>query len=469
MSEELTWLSAGELRALIGRGDVSSVEVVDHFLNRIEKLNPQLRAFAHLDPDTVRRQAEVADAARQRGEALGPLHGVPVSVKENLAVAGLPYSFPRKGESGISQYDAIAVERLRAAGAIVVGTNTMQGTGGAATAQTNPEAALMSSYNWDREARNPWDTGRVPGWSSSGGAAAVAAGLLPVAIGSDGGGSTRLPAAYSGIFGVHPTRGLIPHVNYARPSLRFSATNGPLTRSARDAALVTQVLAGPDGRDYICITDEPGDYLAALTDGIAGMRLAWTDDFGYASREASAESARVIELVRQSAFRLRDLGATVASTDQTWEPANRGGGPAPGEPEVYSIDVGSGKAPAIPVDPAEYKHAAEWRARNLDGFRTLFREYDLLLSVTSQHIAPTVSTWDENWTARPAEYAVTYTSHTVLCNLLGLPAVSVPCGFIDDMPVGLQIIGPPRAEAQIFRLASAFQQAFPRREHPPMS
>jgi aspartyl-tRNA(Asn)/glutamyl-tRNA(Gln) amidotransferase subunit A len=446
---------------------LSATDVLNHFLARIEKFGPQLRAFAHLDIVGAREQAARADAARLRGEELGPLHGIPVSIKENLGVQGYPFSFPRLGTAGVSRYDAIAVERLRAAGAVIVGSNTMMGTGRDKSSQARAEAPELGAFNWEAEARNPWDTSRTPGWSSAGGAAAVAAGLLPVAIGSDGGGSTRLPAAFCGVVGVHPTRGLIPHIDYAHPALRFSATNGPLTRSVRDAALVTQAMAGPDGRDYICVQQQPADYLEALDTAIEGVRLAWTDDYGYAAQHATAESPRVVALAREAAFSLQRLGAHVEHTDLVWEPANRGGGPAPGEPAIYKIEV----APASPIqlpatDPELYRAAAEWRARNWDKFHSLFREFDLLVSVTSQHIAPTTEDWRESWmTARhdavPGGYAAVYTNHTLLFNLLGFPAVSVPCGFVDGLPVGLQIVGPPNSEDRIFRLADAYQRAHP--------
>jgi aspartyl-tRNA(Asn)/glutamyl-tRNA(Gln) amidotransferase subunit A len=474
MSDELTWLDAWELRDLVARGEVSAVEVVDHFLARIEELDPKLNAFAHLDPAGAREQAAGLDEARRRGDALGALHGLPMAVKENLRVAGLPYSFPRLGETDIAKYDAIAVERLRAAGAVIVGTNTMMGTAGPKKVDAQAEAPTIGAFNWDAEARNPWDPSRVPGWSSAGGAATVAAALLPVAIGSDGGGSTRIPGAFSGLVAVHPTQGLIPHVDYQRPKLRFSATFGPLARSVRDAALVTQALAGPDGRDYICIQESPRNYLEVLDAGVDGMRVAWTDDYGFTGQYATEESSRVIAQVRQRAFQLREQGAVVEETSVVWEPARRGGGPGPGEPAVYEIEVSANTHPLPPTDPELYREALAWRTRNWERFRTLFQSFDLLLSVTSQHIAPTMDAWRENWTTPKYSsveggYAAVYTAHTVLFNLLGLPAVSVPCGFVDGMPVALQIVGPPSSEDRIFRLASAFQQAFPLEGRPPLS
>jgi Asp-tRNA(Asn)/Glu-tRNA(Gln) amidotransferase A subunit family amidase len=329
-------------------------------------------------------------------------------------------------------------------------------------------------FNWDAEARNPWDTSKGPGWSSSGGAAATAAGLVPVALGSDGGGSTRLPAAYSGVVGVHPTRGLIPSVNYEHPTFDLTTTIGPLARDVRDAAVVTQAMAGPDGRDYICIQGKTPDFLTSLEAGVEGQRFAWTDDFGYASLYAAEESPRVIAHVREAAFGLQDLGARVETTGEVWEDPKRGGGPAEGEPFVYQIAVAPSRAALPGHSPQAYQDAAEERARNWERFRRLFGTYDLLLSVTSQLVASSVEEWDNAWTNGGQRYphgtfAPTYVSHTVLFNLLGFPAVSVPCGFIDGLPVGLQIIGPPGREDVILRAASAFQNLYPGNERPTVS
>jgi amidase/aspartyl-tRNA(Asn)/glutamyl-tRNA(Gln) amidotransferase subunit A len=203
-----------------------------------------------LDAAGARQQAVNADRLLSEGEQVGPLLGIPVAVKANMRVEGLPYTILRSGRppQPASHFDDIAVERLRAAGAIVVGTNTMMGAGGGGTPDPD-RPGVFRPFNWDAEARNPWDTSRVPGWSSSGGATAVAAGLLPVTIGNDGGGSTRLPAAYSGVVGLHTTCGLIPHVDYEKPAMKLTASDGPLARDVRDVAVVTRAISGPDGRD----------------------------------------------------------------------------------------------------------------------------------------------------------------------------------------------------------------------------
>jgi aspartyl-tRNA(Asn)/glutamyl-tRNA(Gln) amidotransferase subunit A len=295
---------------------------------------------------------------------------------------------------------------------------------------------------------------------------------VPIAISSDGGGSTRLPAAYSGVVGFHPQQGRLPHVDYKAPALQLTGTIGPLTRHVRDAAIVTQVLAGPDGRDFVCLQEDPPDFLATLGLGVGGLRFAWTDDFGYAGMYAGPESPRVISTVRDAAFGFTAIGGAVESADQVWEDY------FPGNFTYARIFPMAGEgdgASALPrATSAEYRAAAESRGRNWTIFKRLFETFDLLLSPTAQLVAPTIEEWDRAWTTETrthphGNYASVYTSHTAMFNWLGWPAISVPCGFVDALPVGLQIIGPPGSEPLVLRAAEAFERAFPRDERPPIS
>jgi Asp-tRNA(Asn)/Glu-tRNA(Gln) amidotransferase A subunit family amidase len=455
--DELTWMPAWEMRDLIAKGELSPVVVTEHFLGRIEEFDSQLRAFAHLDVDGARAQAKAAERAVLDGQQLGDLHGIPISVKEHVAVRGMPTLAMMK--RGISERDDIGIERLRTAGAVILGTNTMMATGN----------ARFGSYDWDHEARNPWDTARVPGWSSSGGAASAAARLVPIAIGSDGGGSTRLPASYSGVVGWHPARGRVPHVDYEHPVHMLTTTIGPLAREVRDVAITAQIMAGPDGRDFVSLQDEPDDYLGDLDTGVSGMSFVWTDDYGYASMYALDESSRVISTVREAARGFEALGATVESTSREWEdfwPS-------------YSVTSRAFPELVMPFDAPkpsaeELEVALGVRQRNWQRFRSELDDHDLLLSATSQLTARTVEDWDAAWT-RPNDswphgmFAPHYTSHTHMFNWLGWPALSVPCGFVDGLPVGLQIVGRPGREVLILKAAAAFQRAFPQLGHPPTS
>ena len=465
MSEELTWMPAWKIRELIGKAELSPVEVTEHFLGRIEQLDPQLKTFRNLDAAGARAQAKRADEAVRRGDELGTLHGIPVSVKEHIAVAEMP----QMGATGspMAKRDALGVERLRQAGAIVFGTNTMMMSGATDLSQSSP--GVFAGFNWDVEARNPWDTSRVPGWSSSGGASATAARLVPIAIGTDGGGSTRLPAAYSGVVGMHPTPNLIPWVNYDVPvHSPMMMTMGPLCRYVTDAAITLQAMAGPDGRDFTCQQLAPDDYLAHIDEGVDGMRMAWSDDYGFTQMYAQDESPRVIAAVRDAALGFTTLGANVEATEEVWEDFFPGFFAS-----CYLYPTGGG--PGGPPEPDVWNAALDTRQRNWLRFRKLFSTHDVLLSATSQLLARPVEEWDGAWISKGhtfaphSTFAPVYTSHTHMFNWLGFPALSVPCGFVDGLPIGLQIVGLPGREAKILRVANAFQAAYPRLEHPTVS
>jgi aspartyl-tRNA(Asn)/glutamyl-tRNA(Gln) amidotransferase subunit A len=455
MSDQLTWAPAYRIRELVAEREVSPVEVTEHFLGRIEEHNGTLKAFRHIDHAGAREQAKAAEVAVQRGEELGPLHGVPISVKEHISVAGLPVLVLGVGER-TARFDDLGIARLRDAGAVIVGTNTMMGT----------QAPTPGEYNWEAEARNPWDPSRVPGWSSSGGAAATAAGLLPLTIGSDGGGSTRLPGAYSGLFALHPTAGLIPFFNYsAQMRANPTGTIGPLARNVTDAAITLQAMAGPDGRDFDCIQASPPDYLASLNEGVEGLRLGWTDDFGFASMYSFEESPRVIAAVREAAKGFSTLGASVDTLTEAWDDF------FPGLGGTMHLFAGTGAR----VDKEIWNAAINTRDRNWRKFRDVFGDYDLIVSPTSQLLAPRIEDWAQYWAGSgPVPFphkvfAPHYTSHTHMFNWLGFPALNVPAGFVDGLPVGLQLIGWPGSEATILRAAQAFSKAFPREERPKIS
>jgi len=472
MSDDLTWLPAWQIAEMIAKREVSCSEVTEHFLGRIEQFNPTLHAFEEIDYAGAREQARNADKAVAAGEELGDLHGIPTSVKSHIRVEGLHF---RQGTTDeLSDFDDPAVERLRRAGAIIVGTNTMMGAGANLTLNRD-KPGVFSPFNWDAEARSPWDTDRVPGWSSSGGAASAAARLLPVTIGSDGGGSTRLPAAYSGVVGLHTSRGLIPHLDYRKPKMMLTASFGPLARNVRDVALFTRAMEGPDGRDYVVVQDDPIDCVEGIDRGIEGMRLAWTENFGFADRYATEDSASIIDIARAAAQSLTTLGATLETTDEVWEDrAEEGTVRWTVEPSSYEVMVGTNAVPLQAVDPVLYRAQAESRARNWQHFREFFKKYDVILSVTAQRIAAKTDEWDRGWTVDGptfpgGSFAPVYCSHTMIFNWLGFPAVSVPCGFLNGMPVGLQIAAWHGREDLVLRVAQAFQQAFPRDERPLVS
>ncbi len=451
MADELTWMPAWRIGELIRAKEVSPVEVLEHFLGRIEQHQGTLRAFVHFDEGRARQDAQAAESAVLEGGELGPLHGIPMAVKSHLDIEGLPQTPPFGAD--IAYHDDLTVERLRGAGAVIVGHTGM------------PIYAGDGSFDYEATARNPWDPSRTPGISSAGSAAAVAAGLLPVALGSDGGGSTRLPSAYSGLVGVHPTGGMVPWLG-AMPSA--TSTIGPIARDVLDAATVLSVIAGPDGRDEIGLHVELPDPRSELDRGAEGLKLAWTDDFGFAMDYAVDESPRVIRHIREAAFALNGIGASMEPANEQWEDFGimmRASFAAAGVASM-GLEGGGGADDLL-------RSAAAVRQRNWLRFRKLFGEFDLLLSPTIHSVAPTLEVFARRIPSgmsivEGGPGPMSYAAYTGQFNLLKFPAVSVPCGFVNGLPVGLQIVGFPGTDAKVLRLAQAFCRAFPRDERPPV-
>ncbi len=298
MSTELAYMSAVDLGRAIRSRQVSSVEVTEMFYLRIERLDPRLNSYLALCQDQAMADARAADDAVERGWALGPLHGIPISIKDLEMSKGIPTTLGSAlFRDRTPEIDSIVVERVKAAGAVVLGKTNTPEFGQSGTTENKVSDPC----------RNPWNTDRTPGGSSGGAGAALAAGLCTIATGSDGGGSIRIPASFSGVFGIKPTQHRVPRYGgYGRPAANHFSQSGPMSRTVADTALLLQVLAGPDSRDPNSIKETPPDFSAGLGRGVEGMRIAWSPDFGYAGvdpevAEITARAARVFE----------ELGATV--------------------------------------------------------------------------------------------------------------------------------------------------------------
>lgn len=451
--DELTWMPAWKIRDAIVARKYTALEVTDHFLARIAKLDPILHAFLKLDAEGAREQAQAADDALKSGAKTGPLHGVPIALKDHIAVKGLPW--PRRGHApsdgtkikmDAATEDSIVAERLRKAGAIIIGNTIMPGMG-----------LGMDITDLDQHARNPWDPEKVPGSSSAGSAAAVASGMLPIAIGSDGGGSTRLPASLCGVIGLHPTTGRVPNAVYDSQRLMLTTTFGPIARDMKDLAIVLQAISGPDGRDMLSTVHPPApDYREQLGKGAKGLKLGWTNDFGFATKYFTPDSAAIIAQSRRAANGFTGLGASLD------------------EPEVLLEDFWPHVASTMyhyegnTQPPATMKAAMETRARNRAKMDALLREYDFILSTTIPFTAPTVQQWSDNW-KDGVSFAPHYTSETFMFNWLQLPAISIPIGYYKGLPIGLQLVGRPDSEPRMFAAADAFLEKFPQNKRPKIS
>jgi len=454
-------LSASELLALYRTEQLSPIEAVQATLARIERFNPIVNAYCHLDAAGALAAAEESQARWLAGTPKGLLDGVPVGVKDNIQVAGLPTRFGSKLTPDAPQkIDSPAVARLKEQGAIILGKTAMPEYGWKATSDS-PLTGIT---------RNPWDTRMTTGGSSAGAAASAVLGMGALHLGTDGGGSIRIPAAFTGCYGLKPTRARVP----AFPASPFGtlAHHGPLTRTVGDAALAMTVIAAPDARDvYGWISPAP-DYRAGLDDGVRGLHIAYSPTLGGLAKRVDPEVAR---LAAAAAKAFAHLGATVEEADP-----ELGADPIdawnafwwPGMALQLQAFADRAKELADPGLVAEAAHGpamsafdhirAQLRRAELHNALVRFHErYDLLLTPAmplpafeAGHVLPPAGGWGEAWTDwAPFSYPF---------NLTQQPAASVPCGLTaGGLPVGLQIVGPIGADALVLRASHAFEAAHP--------
>ena len=454
---ELTWKSALQLRDMIRAKEVSPVEVVTASLERLRETEPKINAFLDITEDQAMDAAKVAEAAVTAGDELGPLHGLPVSVKDLIAAKGAKLTFgSRAMADNVSDIDAPSVERVRAAGGAIIGKTTTSEFGCKAVGDS-PLTGIT---------RNPWNLEKTPGGSSCGAAASIAAGVSPFGLGTDGGGSVRIPSSLTGLFGIKAHFGRVPVFPVsATPTL---AHVGPLARTVRDGALLLQTIAGYDARDAGAVAEEVPDFLAACDQSPKGLRIAWSPTLGYGEPdpEVLATVAAAVEV-------FEELGCQVTEVEKVFDDpvdlimseffAGAGTRLRPvleSSRELLDPTVAHMLDGALGQDMGEYYVKVFQRYDLRNTVYEFFRDYDLLLTPTLP-----VTAFDAGEDYAPgrgtAENVIGWITYTYPFNLTGLPAASVPCGFVDDLPVGLQIVGRHLGEADIFRAAAAFEEARP--------
>ena len=479
MDAELCFVSATDLRELIRSKKVSVPEIVELFHRRIKESNPKLNAYLALCPEQAIAEAEAAQGAVQRGGSLGPLHGIPISVKDLEMTKGIPTTLGSLlFRDRTPDIDSVVVERVRQAGAIILGKTNTPEFGQSGTTENRLGDAC----------RNPWDIERTPGGSSGGAAAALVAGLCTLATGSDGGGSIRIPASFSGVFGIKPSQGRVPRYGgYGRPAFNNVSQSGPMSRTVADSALLLQVLAGPDSRDPTSMRESPPDLMAGLDAGVRGWRIAWSADLGYA-----AVDPEVVRVAGQAARVFEELGATVEEPQLAIED------PFPAFWDVFGTAAYTSYGHLLDEhrdDFTDYglrslEHGAEVTGadlsrallrvdqlrRQMDEFfdqtgQQPGRQHDLLLTPTMAVPAFAIGQRPQVIGGKRVEPFWGYLPFTYPINLTGQTAASVPCGFsADGMPIGLQIIGPRGAEARVLQASAAFERARPWSEkRPPVS
>jgi len=454
MSSELAFKSIRELRSDLSKKVVSPTELLDDVVARYEKLEPELNMFTHVDFDRAREQATAAEKRLMKGEVLGPLDGIPTSIKDLIAVKDMPQRFGSRATSDAPMAaDAPSVERLRAAGAVILGKSTTSEFGCKAVGDS-PLTGIT---------RNPWNKQKTPGGSSCGAAAMVAAGLVPYAIGTDGGGSVRIPAAFCGLFGIKANFGRVAvYPTSATPTL---AHVGPLTRTVEDAAIVLSVIGGTDWRDPFTIANAQPDYAAALT-AKRRLRIAWSPTLGYGRVDSE-----VADATRQAAERIASLGYQVDLVEKVMDDpidmwmaefyagvGTRLRDTIENKPEIIDPSVLSVLRDAIGQDMKTYYESVFRRYEFREKMRSFFEKYDILLTPTVP-----VAAFDAGLD-QPAGYEdktiVSWATFTYPFNLSGQPAASIPVGFSKEgLPIGLQAVAASHDELSIFSLASAFEAA----------
>jgi len=457
MSADLCALSAARLLQLYRAKFVSPVEVARAVLKRMGDANPRLNAFCFISPD-VMEQAKASEARWQKGEPMGWLDGVPVTIKDLLLTKGWPTLRGSKtvDAKGPWHDDAPATARLREHGALLLGKTTTPEFGWKGVTDS-PLTGIT---------RNPWNLEKTPGGSSGGAAAALASGIGPLAVGTDGGGSIRIPCAFTGLFGLKPSFGRVP----AWPASPFGtvAHVGPMTRSVADAALMLNVLALPDARDWHALPYEARDYRIGLQDGIRGLRVAYSANLGYASVDPEIAS-----LAAAAAARFEELGARVEEMHPGFE------NPEP----IFRAHWFSGaafllrtltKEARVLVDAGlvevaeqgarigalELIGAAQKRAALGAHMNRFHEQYDLLLTPTlplaafeaGREISGLLK--EKRWPD--------WTPFTYPFNLTQQPAASIPCGLTKaGLPAALQIVGPRYGDALVLRAARAYETLQP--------
>jgi aspartyl-tRNA(Asn)/glutamyl-tRNA(Gln) amidotransferase subunit A len=458
MSPDLDQMTALELRGLIARGEVSPVEVTDRALEKAEASQASLNAFSIIIPEQAKAAARDAEAAVMRGDELGPLHGLPISVKDLIAVEKLPFTFgSRAMQANVATSDAPSVSRVKQAGAIVMGKTTTSEFG-CKPVGDSPLTGVT---------RHPWNPAKTPGGSSAGAAASVAAGITPFALGTDGGGSLRIPASLTGLVGFKMSFGRVPiWPTSATPTL---AHVGALAGTVRDAALLSSVIAGYDARDPFAVAGPVPNLLGSCDLPVRGLRIAWSPTLGYARPDAD-----VLAVAESAALSLAEAGAMVETVEQVFDEDPAGlwtaefyAGVGTRLREVVETQrdlldpaVASTLEKALQQDMRSYYEGVFSRYALRERMREFFERYDILLSPTLP-----VSSLDAG-RDMPAHLAdrgiLSWVFYTYPFNLTGQPAASVFAGLGQDgMPVGLQIVGRFLGETDVLRTAGAIERNCP--------
>ncbi len=460
--KEICFLSACEMAAAVKKKKLSPVEVVDAVLARIDKINPKVNAYCTVVPEMARERARQAETEVMKGERIGPLHGVPVSIKDLTLTSGIRTTWGSKiYQNFVPQEDALVVQRLKTAGAIILGkTNTPEFGAGA-----NTYNAVFGATH------NPWNLSYTCGGSSGGSAVALACGLGPLATGSDLGGSLRIPASFCGVVGFRTSAGLVP-IYPGLTGWDTLAVEGPMARRVKDIALMLSATAGADERSPISFPVDTREFLAAVKrPDIKGLRVAWSPDL-----KVTAVDHEVEKVAGAAARRFAELGCAVEQDEpdfsgvqqiihvtralrmvtlhaeklEKWRDQVN--------PNlVWNIEQG------FPLTSSQVGEADKGRTALYHRVRQFFEKYDLLLTPTvAVPPFPQEMIYPKEINGKPIKNYQEWLYLTYALTITSLPVISVPCGFTSQgLPVGLQIVGRRLAEGTVLKAAAAFEEMAP--------
>ncbi|MCY4063837.1 MAG: amidase [Chloroflexi bacterium] len=457
---DLVWKTAVELAALIKRGEVSATEVLRAHLEQIDALNPELNAIVTYLPEMALELAREADEKQARGEELGLMHGLPIAHKDANETKGIRTTMGSPVyRDYVPESDDLIIERLKAAGCITLG-------------KTNVPEFGAGSHTFNRvfgATRNPYDLSRTCGGSSGGAAVALAAGMIPIADGSDLGGSLRNPASFCNVVGFRPSPGRVPQYPAAMAWARLSV-DGPMGRTVQDAALMLQAIAGHDSRAPISLEAPPSLFAADLERDFNEVKIAYSPDLG----ELPVDP-QVTETIEKQLPVFSDLGCRleeaapdfrdaydIFQTLRAWSfELNFAERFAEFGEEQFKETIRWNVAQGVRLTGADISRTEVKRTELFHRVREFLDTYEFLLLPTAQ-VPPFLLEW-EYPTQINGVAMETYIDWMMSCayiTVTELPAISVPCGFTDDgLPVGLQIVGRPRSDFAVLQLAYAFQEA----------
>ncbi len=456
-TEDWTFLSISELSELIRTRKVSPVEITRAVLERIDKLNPALSAYITVTADLAMKSAQEAESEIQHNRWRGPLHGVPIALKDLFDTAGVRTTAASAlFKDRIPGQDAEVIRRLKAAGAVLLGKTNMHEFAYGGT-------SLVTAFGG---VHNPWELGHIAGGSSGGSAAAVAARLCYGALGSDTAGSIRQPAAYCGIVGLKPTYGLVSTRGVIPLSWSLDHV-GPMARTVADAALLLQVIAGYDSEDITSVQLDVPNYGAALRQRPTSVRLGVAHDFFFERldpeiQKATNDALSVLEKltagVTEVAIPARnqeELRSTVRAAEAYAYHAEF----IAKSPDLYQPETVARLRPGADISASAYIEARRQLDRTRRSIGQVFQTVDAIVTPTSPILPPPITDFNHD-RGGSADFLVRNIQNTSPFNVYGWPTISIPCGFsTSGLPMGLQISGPPGRDAVVLQIAHAYEQA----------